>query len=188
MPFTHGWSDTIPTDPSAANTLGAEIRNLRLDIHERMSAALITDWTTDPLVVLPAIKGNLDAKSFWIHHSAFKASGAVGVVTADSVTAGAGLPTFWAPVIVPLGVTITNVDALLDRTGFGNIVVKLRHRNVIAHTITDDANTTVSTGTGETSYPILSGGSIVTAILQMYFIEITPSFTNHAIFGVDVVY
>ena len=54
MPFTNAWSDVIPAGSAAANTIDDQIRQLRLDIHERMDS-LIDDWTADPLVPLNAV-------------------------------------------------------------------------------------------------------------------------------------
>ena len=54
MPFTNAWSDVIPAGSAAANTIDDQIRQLRLDIHERMDS-LISDWTADPLIPLNTV-------------------------------------------------------------------------------------------------------------------------------------
>lgn len=38
MGFTNSWDDTFPPDTQAANQLGADLRNFRVDTRERMSA------------------------------------------------------------------------------------------------------------------------------------------------------
>lgn len=44
MAYTRSWSDTTPPGSQAANTIDDEIRNLRVDVHERMTD-LVPDWT-----------------------------------------------------------------------------------------------------------------------------------------------
>lgn len=53
MAKTRSWSTTIPADGEEAAGLGGDIRNLRVDIEERM-ADIVTDWTADPVVLKPA--------------------------------------------------------------------------------------------------------------------------------------
>lgn len=53
MPHTNPWSDTDPPGSQAANTIDDEIRQLRLDIHERMDD-IVVDWTADPIVLAGA--------------------------------------------------------------------------------------------------------------------------------------
>jgi hypothetical protein len=48
MAYAHPWSDVIPPGTQAANTIDDEIKNLRLDTHERMNS-IVRDWTTDPI-------------------------------------------------------------------------------------------------------------------------------------------
>lgn len=49
MAYTRSWSDTTPPGSQAANTIDDEIRNLRLDIHERMTD-LCPDWTASAII------------------------------------------------------------------------------------------------------------------------------------------
>lgn len=51
MPYTNPWSDIIPAGTDPANTIDDQIRQLRLDIHDRMDH-VVADWTDDPVVPL----------------------------------------------------------------------------------------------------------------------------------------
>lgn len=53
MPYTNPWSDTDPPGSQAADTIDDELRQLRLDIHERMDN-IVEDWEADPVVPLAA--------------------------------------------------------------------------------------------------------------------------------------
>ncbi len=118
MMFTNGWSDTSPSDTELANTLGADIRRLRLDIEERMNT-LVTDWKADPLVLNPTgglgaqtgLKRVISFASFNSNqnahsnnmHDGYQAIDAPGVVLYASLD--------WLPV----GSVITLVEYLIDQ-------------------------------------------------------------------------
>jgi len=50
MAYTNPWSDTDPPGSQNANTIDDELRQLRLDIHERMND-IVDDWEDDPVVL-----------------------------------------------------------------------------------------------------------------------------------------
>lgn len=58
MAFTNSWSDIIPAGSDPANTADDEMRQTRLDVHERMDT-IVGDWTADPLFVLTGIRKSL---------------------------------------------------------------------------------------------------------------------------------
>src|SRR5262245_37287946 len=60
MAFTHVWTDSIPPIGQNANQIGVDFRDSRLDIHERMDAALVKDWTADPLEPQDLLIGKAD--------------------------------------------------------------------------------------------------------------------------------
>ncbi len=49
MAHTNVWSNVIPAGSDALNTADDQIRQLRLDIQERMDE-VVDDWTADPVV------------------------------------------------------------------------------------------------------------------------------------------
>lgn len=56
MPYTNVWTDTDPPGAQAANTIDDELRQLRLDIHERMDDVVV-NWLADPVVIDPTATG-----------------------------------------------------------------------------------------------------------------------------------
>jgi hypothetical protein len=66
MAFSNAWSNVIPAGSDPANTADDELRQLRLDIDERMDT-IVGDWSADPIVALTDIRrtviwsdGNMD--------------------------------------------------------------------------------------------------------------------------------
>jgi hypothetical protein len=59
--FTNPWSDNIPADTQFANLLGADIRQLRLDIDQRMTNYFASDWSTNQngLTLVPGAGGQV---------------------------------------------------------------------------------------------------------------------------------
>ncbi len=55
MAFTNPWSNIIPAGSDPANTADDEIRQLRLDVDERMDT-IVGDWSADPLFTLLGIR------------------------------------------------------------------------------------------------------------------------------------
>ena len=57
MAHTNVWSNIIPAGSDALNTADDQIRQLRLDIQERMDE-VVDDWTADPVVpIVPDVSG-----------------------------------------------------------------------------------------------------------------------------------
>lgn len=54
MPYTNAWSDNTPLGTLAANQIDESIRQLRLDIHERMNM-IVVDWEADPVVPISSV-------------------------------------------------------------------------------------------------------------------------------------
>lgn len=128
MSYTNVWSDTIPPGSTAAKLIDDFMRQVRLDIHERMNT-LVGDWTADPIKLLPANGGAVTGKNIFIHHSAFQNDSSnhdwtrVDVSLSSSVI---GTVKFWAPVILPIGATITGVSFNITAGGLLGSSFKLR--------------------------------------------------------------
>ena len=50
MAYSNAWSNIIPAGSDALNTADDQIRQVRLDVQERMDD-IVDDWTADPIVV-----------------------------------------------------------------------------------------------------------------------------------------
>src|SRR5258706_7655464 len=74
MPYTRVWTKNNPPGSQSANTADDELRNLRQDVEDRMTT-MVTGWDTaaptDPIVVRPAILGNVVGKTLIIPASLF---------------------------------------------------------------------------------------------------------------------
>jgi hypothetical protein len=69
-PYTNPWSDVTPSDSSQANQIGADLRQLRLDIHQRMNS-LVNDWTASPVTLQAQNSGAATGKIAMIAGSGF---------------------------------------------------------------------------------------------------------------------
>jgi hypothetical protein len=173
MPFSFTWDNVSPADPTAANLLGKDIRDLRAAIQERMdsifcdsSGPWLTSDPTHPLIAKPAIGGNLVGKHITIPHTAFVAPpvniagffGGGGVnwvwtyndlyatyVPSGSPGAGGSWPVY-AAVIVPIGCTITGFSIFADPQGNTAIVGTLQD-NVVYGTPAGYASGIIATAT-----------------------------------------
>lgn len=110
MPYTNAWSDSIPTGAELARNIDDQIRQLRLDVHERMDS-LVADWTADPVVLSPTGSSDLIRiipYSSWLNDY----HGVAGVGIFDGVAVGAsGSGPYVATVnaVIPRNATITNI-------------------------------------------------------------------------------
>lgn len=132
MPFTNPWSSIIPAGATSAKLVDDHIRQLRLDIEERMEAALIVDWAGDPLVLKPELKGGQNGKQLLIHGSAFNFHG-TGEVRTNYTFARVDTGPLVAPLIIPRGsdagpLTLKLVEFMIQNVDCDNIVCELRRR------------------------------------------------------------
>lgn len=121
MPYTRVWVNNVPAGGNDARTADDEFRNLRADIEERMGT-LVTGWTTgsatDPIVPKPEILGNVTGKIMYLHHSIFVGHSNNNESRSTQYTAPQaqnGNYDFFAPLILPVGVTLRTIVGLFDR-------------------------------------------------------------------------
>jgi len=111
MPYTRSWSDATPAGTRAANQIDDAIREFKVDLHERMNSAFAVDWTTDPVVALPEVKGNVVGKTLYVPGYAFQVD--TGFTNTRYASTGFTLtvvdPAVFAPLFLPVGVTITKL-------------------------------------------------------------------------------
>lgn len=142
MPFAFTWTNVDPADATPANLLGKDIRDLRAAIQERMddqfcdpSAPWSASDPTHPIVVAPKILGNVVGKSLTMHHSNFHpASGSFAglsytdlyIQNTSNTVPGSTSIKLVGGVNLPVGVTIKNVNMMVDPRGAGSIVGTLQ--------------------------------------------------------------
>ena len=150
--YTNPWSNTIPLGTDIANTIDDSIRQLRLDISDRMNS-IVVDWAADPVVLQPQSGGPFNGKNIFVHHSLFQPispllTWTVGVTptstnipqrVAESFSLGSGAATynganvkFWAPIILPVGATITGV--VFNMTQGSGAALNMKLRKVVFNT------------------------------------------------------
>lgn len=198
MPYTNVWSDIAPPGSQNANTVDDELRKLRLDIHERLSGALVGPITDDPLVVKPEILGNVVGKRYMIHHSAFKPDVEWDVVSAqptftrvalyaEHLNTDASTRSMWAPLYIPPGVTITGIEFLVNRNGGSNMTVKF---GKIDFTVTPASDFGSSTSTAANGIVLLSlAPAYLVLNTQMLALEVTfPGGQAARLYGAKVIY
>jgi hypothetical protein len=117
MAYTNAWSNVIPAGTVMSDLIDDHIRQLRLDIAERM-ASLVEDWTTDPVEPKAIWKGTVVGKKLIIPASNIIMEHDAGMSIVDS---GAGVQPSTGravlPLLLPPGVTVTLVELLADRRG-----------------------------------------------------------------------
>lgn len=199
MPFSNAWSSVIPAGPTSAKLIDDHIRQLRLDIEERMEAALIVDWAGDPLVLKPELKGGQNGKQIVIHGSAFNFHGS-GEVRTNYVYAKVDTGPLVCPVILPKGsdagpLVIKLVEFMVHNVDCDSITCELRRRS-FANGETADQNQIICSVTELAGVqkiaacPAISIG-ITLGDIQMYYlvIEALGSATEtFRVFGARITY
>lgn len=127
MPFTNSWSDAIPLDTQLADLIGSDIRQLRQDIHERMTSVVVKDWTTDPLVLQDSVSGLLTGGLKVIPFTAF-INTLAGYDTAAGLVGGEVGAPIAAPLDIPAGCTITLIEWLTDILAATSVTCYLKRR------------------------------------------------------------
>ncbi len=197
MPFSFTWTNVDPADPTAANLLGKDIRDLRAAIQERMdsifcdaSGPWLTSDPTHPLVAKPAIGGNLVGKHITVPHTAFVATQqnmpGAGAATftysdlyASFVGGGAGFAgslIAYAPVIIPIGCTMTGFSIFADPRTTISIVGTLQD-NVVYGTSAGYASSVLGTATTPAASGLVlansSSFSVSSTLSSVLYIKVT---------------
>lgn len=198
MAYTRVWVNNTPPGAQAANTADDEIRNLRVDVEERMST-IVTGWSTgapsDPIVAKPEILGNATKNRFF-HHSIFtpdsyfEISSNLNSITRTSLYAQnnlAGTVTLTGTIDIPIGATITDTQFLVNRNGGSNITCRLLYNNFSTTPATTVVGSAVTAANGITNIVLSSGLPHVVATTRIYFADVAL-LTNSRLYGMLVQY
>lgn len=197
MPYTRVWTKVNPPGSQAANTADDELRNLREDIEQRITS-LVTGWDTavptDPIVVKPEILGNVTGKTILLHSSAFdqiEAANTAWTGTDSTAIKSTAAQVLRAPLVIPVGVTVTLLEVMINWGAGGAHTCKLRYQDFAggALVVTDVAAISITSGAATAIY---ASGALTHVVLanKMYFIEMTLGVPAVAAFfnGVRVTY
>ncbi len=197
MTYTNAWTNTVPLGSELAANIDDFMRRDRLDIFERMND-LVVDWTADPVVLKPSVIANITGTKILIPHCAFLSDLHAKENDLDdlAVYGFVGSPKLYAPVIVPNGVLITQLEYNIDLDAASSVSAKFFFNdftNPPVNTSTSVLTLTTSTGTLQTlDSGVLAGGSrITTDTDKMYFIEISATGTaghSYKVFGARITY
>lgn len=194
MPYTNPWSNIIPSGGAQAITIDDQIRQLRLDIQERMDTILATGgkWTNDP-IALPSFSGQVNDRHIiipalaiqhvndedntrweWGGHGIFKAQDA-GLVSV-------------CPLQLPIGIVITRFEFISQLFGSGtSLSVKLYKRAFnTSDAVTQIGSTLVNNLSGAEQLTDSGAGSLSETVDEStYWIENQPSgaFSTYWMYG-----
>lgn len=182
MPFVFTWTNTDPADPTAANLLGKDIRDLRAAIQERMDDQFCDPsgpWSvsdpTHPIVVAPKILGNATGKTITIHHSSFKVVNGVAPLTysdlyVQNVSTGLGVTaTLQTGIPMPVGATITGASILVDPRQGGSISAALSWNDYSVAPVNHVAAAIASGGVSGVAIASQSANLVVIAAMTILF-------------------
>lgn len=192
MPYTDPWNTTDPAGSVAANTIDTEIQKLRLQLQERVFAALFdTPYTADPLVLKDDILGST-TKTIIIG-----AYGGNSHEDEDDLTAEEGYLSidqnepYRQKIIMPVGVTITQVECLVDKQLQTSVAFDL-FRGTFT---TSPAASSVASGSTSSAGAVIitdSALSILVGANDWFYIKVlssgSASFTRSRFYGTRITY
>lgn len=170
MVYTRAWDSASPLGTAAASSIDDIFRNLKVDLEERLEDKFIADVAADPWVVKPEILGLAFNKNMAIHHSGFTAQYENGLYTTvrntqylnpfDVSGLGPATATYWAPLRLPYGVTLNQVNFLLDRQGQA-ITIEVGYVSATTGAFTSLGTLTNNTTAGVATFSLLAIAHVV---------------------------
>jgi len=118
MAYTRSWNDATPAGTRAANQIDDAIREFKVDVHERMDD-IVDDWTADPVVPQGAVSGAKDGKYLLFGPGIMVAQDDENDVVHQEQyfenDPSASNKTARGHILLPIGITIVEVAAMVDR-------------------------------------------------------------------------
>lgn len=194
MPYTNPWSVTAPLDTSAANQIGADIRALRQDLQDRFNGVLVEDMTADPLVLQPTVSGAATGLQKIIPFSAFLNN---LNVKSNDLDAANGLINVYvgqhyaAPLLLPAGCIITQMEYMLNIGGCAQIVGTLYYRSFNAILAIGTSGQTICNTVGNATITVSPAMNITLDDTHYFWIRIDPQGVvgnSGTLYGVRVTY
>lgn len=188
MAYTNTWNTTSPAGSVAAKLIDDHIRQLRLDLQERM-LALVVNMTDDPVIVLDAVRGVKTGKKLIISASEFYCEPETEVTYAGlyaDVNSAAGV--LRAPFSLPSGVSIKKIRWLLDNNDTAVLTVTLKSSPFSVAAAVTTANTQTKATTG---LEIKDSGAISIAVngTDYYWLEADKSSgASFRLYAVEITY
>lgn len=145
MAYTNAWSDNLPAVGTAANQIGVAARQLRQDVHERMNT-IVTDWTADPIVLIPAVSGLIAAPGraivippYILRPDNSDGSNHANYILGSNYYECAIAGNFhFGSFVLPVGYTVVLFEAIVDRNFGTSITVELTAVNMLTDAVVMD--------------------------------------------------
>lgn len=181
MAYTNVWSVLTPANTDPASGAASDMRKIRLDVQERMETLLGTGkWADDPITAY------VKDVPWFIHWSRFVALAGTTPTSVNSQfgLAVGGTTTFYAPVSLPRGITISEMS-LFGSTGPGSQVLTLESIDATTGTVTQATLATVTMGASLSQHKeTVSGLSVaidddITNFIY-YYLKLVSTFSSSA--------
>lgn len=187
MAYTRSWNDATPAGTRAANQIDDAIREFKVDVHERMDD-VVDDWTADPVVPKDSITGKVDGKYLLFPYTIVQPQDDQNdVVYNDGFFQNDATKSAHGSLIVPIGITIVEFSAAVDRNGSGTVTVEF-YRELFS----TGASTLITTVTRAVAgYGIAASGVLaeVTDSDRMYrFKMFSSSILGEKLYGIRLKY
>lgn len=183
MAYTNSWSNTVPAGSAAANTIDDAIKQLRLDIQERMDA-LVDDWTADPVVLTTTADQTVTR---FYHHSILRPVNDEDDVDVEQLYTESDNDTaahLRGHIALPVGCVLTDFDVVIDIQSATSGVVKLYYEGFTSSPGITQVGSLTETVSGVRVSAVVDGGSHTVETARMYFVECVPgSAHNIRIYG-----
>lgn len=201
MPYTIAWNNSTPALSELANQTAPYFQNTKFAISERMTGLFVTDWTADPLVVLPQILGNVAAKQLLIHPAEINWNGDTRMQYHDENSGDylvftqsvLGPHNVWGflNVDIPVGCTINTVTCWLRGDG-SNISTLSLYKQVLGTALTTPPTQVFSVGYSGNTLTGLSDSPGETVVVGTSYVIILNLVSNQgsnvAVQGLQITY
>lgn len=191
MAYQYPFNATLISGSTQAKDIDLAFRNMHSALIERLNDKLVVDATADPWVLKTSLTGQKTSKKLLIPFTAFLTfgGGELDLVETGAI-ARADNNALVAPVILPQGVTITQVNIFTAIAGGGVRWLLYKIGAVSPFAKTDvAADSTATQGAQVLTSAALSE---VTTGNEMYFLLVDSTTSNighfHILYGASVVY
>ena len=183
MSYTNVWSDTIPLDSELADQLCANIRQLRLDLDQRLTTGVFVNMTDDPINIQPDLLGAGTGLVKIIPGYAFIDSNSTSGLPVNTVVFGTNgivpcsVPNgLIAPLTLPVGCEVTQIQWLVDIHTSTTVVMDWYSMlfQATPGAPTQQSSTTASVSTGVNVWTS-SGLSYTLLDTEYYYLTVGPT-------------
>lgn len=191
MAYTNAWNETQPLGSAAANTIDDIIRQLKVDIRERMNTVLNSDglWDADPI----KLKGQT-GRVLMLSGASFVPTSTASFTSSTFDLANDGSISTDAPVICCIPIRsewrITGVDLIVNRNASPSLTCSLVTRSFSTTSTPSTIATQSVVSAGKVLVALYSGSTII-GISDTLNIKVSPPsgpLVNFLVYGARITY